>query len=349
MSYRAIVARGPGPASLETLEDAELPDGDVTVAVAYSSLNYKDGLSVTGRGKVIRSYPMVCGVDLAGTVTESRSPRWHVGDEVLVTGFGLSETHPGGFSERQRVRSEWIVARPEGLTLQQTMAIGTAGLTAMLCVLTLERAGVEPSAGREVLVTGAAGGVGSIAVAILARLGHNVAAATGRPETADYLRELGARTIVPRAELALAARPLEHERWAAAIDSVGGQTLATVLAQTASYGHVAACGLAGGAELPATVMPFILRAVTLHGVESVRCPLELREQAWARLAHDLPEQLLAATTTLEPLERVPALAEEILAGRTRGRVVIDVGGTTPGLRSGRGALLPLSPQTRDHL
>lgn len=322
-TFPAIAAMEAGPATLQQLDDDQLPDGDVTVAVHYSSLNYKDGLAVTGRGKIARSFPMVCGIDLAGVVESSDAPEWKSGDEVLVTGWGLSETHPGGYTQRQRVRSAWLTARPSGLTPQQTMAIGTAGLTAMLCVLALERAGVVADGDGEVLVTGAGGGVGSVAVALLAELGYRVAASTGRTETHDYLRTLGASTIVDRSDLASPSRPLDKERWIGAVDTVGSTTLASVLAQTRYRGAVAACGLAGGSDLPTTVLPFILRNVSLLGIDSVSCPADLRAQAWARLATDLPAGRLDSMTTLEPMTRVPELAEEILAGRTRGRVVVD--------------------------
>ena len=322
-AFPAIVATEPGPASLQELTEDNLPDGDVTVAVQWSSLNYKDGLAVTGKGKIIRNYPMVCGIDLAGTVEASDSSSWQVGDEVVVTGWGLSETAPGGFTQRQRVRSEWLVRRPDGLSLQQTMAVGTAGLTAMLCVIALEKAGVSPEGDGEVLVTGAGGGVGSVAVAVLAKLGFSVAASTGRTETHDFLRSLGATTIVDRDELAAAGKPFDKERWAGAVDTVGSQTLATVLAQTRYGGAVAACGLVGGTDLPTTVLPFILRGVSLLGVDSVMCPTPRRVEAWQRLARDLPAGLLDELTTVEPMTRVPQLAEDILAGRTRGRVVID--------------------------
>jgi acrylyl-CoA reductase (NADPH) len=322
-TFPAIVATEPGPASIRELSDADLPEGDVTIAVAYSSLNYKDGLAVTGKGKIMRSHPMIAGIDLAGVVEVSDSPDWKPGDEVLVTGWGLSETHPGGFTQRQRVRSEWITAKPKGLTLQQTMAVGTAGLTAMLCVLALENAGVRPDSGGEVVVTGAGGGVGSVAVAVLATLGYQVAASTGRQETHDYLRSLGASTIVERTELETAGRPLDKERWAGGVDTVGSQTLATVLAQTRYRGAVAACGLAGGNDLPTTVLPFILRNVWLLGIDSVMCPAPLRDEAWRRLGTDLPTALLDEVTTVEPMTKVPELAEQILAGQTRGRVVID--------------------------
>jgi len=332
VTHSAIVATEVGGSShgtLVQLTDADLPDGDVTVAVRYSSLNYKDGLAVSGQGRIVRSFPMVCGIDLAGTVEESASADWHPGDEVIVTGWGLSETHPGGYTQRQRVRSPWLVALPDGLTLLQSMAIGTAGLTAMLCVLALEhndlRPGGEGDDHSEVLVTGAAGGVGSVAVALLAALGYPVAASTGRPETHGYLTSLGATTIVDRRELATpSGRPLDRERWAGAIDVVGGESLAAVIRQTRYRGTVAACGLTGGSDLPTTVLPFILRGVSLMGVDSVSCPADLRTDAWHRLARDLPSALLDSLTTVEPLHRVPELAGQIVAGRTRGRVVIDV-------------------------
>ena len=323
-TFPAIVAAEPGPASLTRISDADLPEGDVTVSVAFSSLNYKDGLAVTGKGRIIRSFPMICGIDLAGTVVESASGDWKEGDEVVVTGWGLSESRPGGYTARQRLTSELVLRRPEALDLRQTMAVGTAGLTAMLCVLALEDAGLEPGGEREVLVTGAGGGVGSVAVAVLSRLGYRVAASTGRRETHDYLRSLGATTIVDRADLSGESKPLEKERWDGAVDTVGGRTLATVLAQTAYRGPVAACGLAGGSDLPSTVMPFILRGVKLIGVESVMCPNDLRARAWDRLGRDLDRASLDAMTSVEPLGRVPELAGEILAGQTRGRVVIDV-------------------------
>ena len=325
-TFPAIVSTGDGPASLVELTDADLPAGDVTVEVLWSSLNYKDGLAVTGRAKIARSFPMTCGIDLAGRVVASESAEWSTGDEVVVTGWGLAETHPGGYSGRQNVQSRWLLRRPGQLSLAQTMAVGTAGLTAALCVDALEAHGLAPDDGGEVLVTGAGGGVGSVAVALLAAAGYTVAASTGRPELADHLRSLGASTIVERAELAEAGRPLGKERWSAAIDTVGSQTLATVLSQTRYRGAVAACGLAGGNDLPATVLPFILRNVALLGVDSVQCPTEVRRTAWQRLAEQLPTDKLDAMTTTEPLERVPQLAEEILAGRTRGRVVIDVAG-----------------------
>ena len=322
-AFSAIVATEPGPATLQELTDDQLPEGDVTVAVRYSSLNYKDGLAVTGKGKIIRNYPMICGIDLAGTVESCDSSSFQPGDDVIVTGWGLSETAPGGYTQRQRLKSEWLVKRPDALTLEQTMAIGTAGLTSMLCIIALEKNGLTPQSGGEVLVTGAGGGVGSVAVAVLAQLGYNVAASTGRQETHDFLRGLGATTIIDREELAAAGRPFDKERWAGAVDTVGSQTLATILAQTRYGGSVAACGLVGGNDLPTTVLPFILRGVSLLGIDSVMCPTGRRVEAWERLARDLPAQQLEEMTTVEPMSRLPELAEEILAGQTRGRVVID--------------------------
>lgn len=315
------------PGRLATIEESELPAGDVTVRVRWSSLNYKDGLAVTGKGRVVRSFPMVCGVDLAGTVETSDSPQFAVGDQVAVTGFGLGEQWFGGFAELARVKSEWVVALPPGIDAHRAMAIGTAGLTSMLCVLALERHGLTPESagGLPVVVTGAAGGVGGVAVAILAGLGYDVAAVSGRSEQAEYLEHLGATSLVERSELADAPpRPLDKERWAAGVDAVGGTTLATVIRQTRYGGCVAACGLVGGADLPTTVHPFILRSVTLAGVDSVQCPIELRREAWQRLATDLPAGILEEMTVEATLDDVLALAEEIVAARTRGRVVIAV-------------------------
>jgi len=326
--FNAIVAHrdedGTYRAGLEQVTLADLPDEDVLIDVDYSTLNFKDGLAVTGKGRICERFPMVCGIDLAGTVAQSRSPRFQPGDQVVVNGFGLSQSHFGGYSQRARVRSDFLVKLPDAFTTQQAMAIGTAGYTAMLCVLALERHDVVPGAGGEVLVTGAAGGVGSVAIAILAGLGHRVIAATGRPETHDYLRDLGAGDFVDRADLAKEPRPIGRERWAAAIDTVGSTTLANVLAQIAYGGTVAACGLAGGADLPASVLPFILRGVTLAGVDSVMAPMARREEAWARLANDLDRDKLAAMTRVEAMSRVPELAPAILKGEVRGRIVIDV-------------------------
>ncbi|MHB1533170.1 MAG: MDR family oxidoreductase [Acidimicrobiales bacterium] len=324
-SFPAVVANDSGPARLQTLGDEDLPPGDVTVEVAWSSLNYKDGLAVAGKGKIARSFPMVCGIDLAGTVTASEHPDWREGDEVIVTGWGLSETHPGGYSARQRVRSEWLVRRPEPFSLRQTMAVGTAGLTAMLCVLSLEHAGLSPDTAGEVLVSGAGGGVGSVATAVLARLGYRVVASTGRPEIHDYLRGLGATSVIERSDLATdSGRMLDKERWSGAVDTVGSSTLAAALRQTRYRGAVAACGLAGGSDLPITILPFILRNVALLGVDSVQCPTSVRVEAWRRLATDLPLDRLDAMTSVEPMSRIGDLAERILSGQTRGRVVIDV-------------------------
>jgi acrylyl-CoA reductase (NADPH) len=324
-SYPAIVVAGPdAKGTLQQLSDDDLPEGDVTVDVAYSSLNYKDGLAVTGRGKIIRQYPMVCGIDLAGTVRDSAAPQWRPGDEVVCTGWGLSETHPGGYTRRQRLRSQWLVPRPSELSIEQTMAVGTAGLTAMLCVLALEHRGLTTETDGEVLVTGAGGGVGSIAVCILARLGYRVIASTGRPENESYLKSLGAADVVGRAELTQPSnRPLEKERWAATVDTIGGQTLASALRQTRYRGAVAACGLVGGTELPVSVLPFILRNVALLGIDSVLCPTTVRSKAWQRLGRDLDAGLLDSLTSVEPMRNVFELSEAILAGHTRGRVAID--------------------------
>jgi putative YhdH/YhfP family quinone oxidoreductase len=298
----------------------------VLVEVAYSTLNYKDGLAVAGnRNKVARKLPMVPGIDLAGTVVESRSPAWKPGDAVVVNGFGLSETQWGGYTRYQRVKAEWLLRLPDAFTLEQAMAIGTAGYTAALCVEALERWGRIRKGEGEVLVTGAAGGVGSVAVALLAKAGYAVTAATGRPETHDYLRGLGATDFVDRSSLQDAkGAPLQKERWSGAVDSVGSTTLVNVLAQTVYGGAVAACGLAGGMDLNGTVLPHILRGVALLGVESSLAPMPLREATWQRLARDLDRDKLAAMTVVEPMSRLPDLAQEILAGRTRGRVVIDV-------------------------
>jgi acrylyl-CoA reductase (NADPH) len=321
---RAVVTTGDGPATVQELSEEDLPAGDVTVDVAYSSLNYKDGLAVTGRAKIARSFPMVCGIDLAGTVSASDSSDWAVGDEVVVTGWGMSETRPGGYATRQRVSSSMLVRRPPGLSPARSMAVGTAGLTAALCVLALEDSGVTPAAG-DVVVTGAAGGVGSVAVALLAAAGFRVVASTGRPETRDYLTALGAADFVDRADLAVEpGRPLEKERWAGAVDTVGSTTLASVIRQSRYGGAVTSCGLAGGNDLPVTVLPFILRGVRLLGVDSVSCPTPPRIRAWDRLARSLPVDVLDSLTSTEAMSDLPRLAEDILAGRIRGRVVIDV-------------------------
>jgi acrylyl-CoA reductase (NADPH) len=325
-TFRALVVDqrdGAHVAEFRELATEALPAGDVTVAVQYSSLNYKDGLCVSGQGKVARSFPMVPGIDLAGTVVASEAPDYREGDQVVLTGWGIGERHWGGYAELARVRGEWLVPLPAGLSARQAMGIGTAGFTAMLAIMALEEAGVQPGE-REVLVTGASGGVGSVAVAVLARLGYSVTAATGRSEHDAYLRTLGARQIISREELARPGRPLESERWAGAIDTVGGDVLAGVLRSTAYYGAVAACGNAGGAMLNTSVFPFILRGVRLVGVESVLCPRERRLLAWQRLARDLPLALLDAMIEEVPLDDVPALSSAIIAGQVRGRVVVAV-------------------------
>ncbi|MGD9537240.1 MAG: MDR family oxidoreductase [Alphaproteobacteria bacterium] len=328
-SYRALVAdqaEGKTVTRIETLGDADLPDGEVTVRVAYSSLNYKDGLALTGRAPILRSFPMVPGIDYAGTVEASDDPRFKPGDEVVLTGWGVGERHPGGFAQKARAKAAWLVHLPPGVDARHAMAIGTAGFTSMLCVLALERAGVTPGAG-PVVVTGAAGGVGSVAVALLAKRGFEVHAVTGRPALGDFLTGLGASAIVPRAELAAKPdKPLLKERWAGAVDAVGGDTLAHVIAETRYGGAVAACGLAGGSGLATTVLPFILRGVSLLGIDSVMCPHELRVKAWQHLAKELPAGTLDALTELIPLAKLPAYAPKIIAGEVRGRVVVDVNG-----------------------
>ena len=306
------------------LSVADLPDHEVLVEIAFSALNYKDGLAVSGKGRIARKLPMVAGIDLAGTVVESRAPDWKAGDRVVVNGWGLSETQWGAYGRFQRVKPEWLTRLPDAFTPEQAMAIGTAGYTASLCVDALEDRGVIQPGGKEVLVTGAAGGVGSIAIALLAARGYPVTASTGRPEQADYLKGLGATGIVERASLLEKGAPLQKERWAGAVDSVGGVTLVNAIAQTVYGGAVAACGLAGSTDLPATVLPFILRGVALLGIDSVMAPAAKRERAWARLARDLDPGKLAAMTSVEPMSKLPELADAILAGQTRGRVVIDV-------------------------
>ncbi len=308
-------------AAVRPVDDGFLPDGDVTVDIDYSTLNFKDALAITNRSPVVRSWPMVAGIDGSGTVTHSSSPRWKAGDAVVLNGFGVGETHKGCLAGRARLKGEWLVRRPEAFSARQAMAIGTAGYTAMLCVLALERHGVQPGSG-EVLVTGATGGVGSVAVALLAKLGHQVVAATGKAAEADYLRGLGAASIIDRAELAAPGKPLQKERWAAVVDAVGSHTLVNACAQTRYGGAVAACGLAQGHDLPGTVMPFILRGVALLGVDSVMAPLALREQAWARLARDLDPQLLERMTTEIALDGAIEAAQRLMAGQVRGRIVV---------------------------
>jgi acrylyl-CoA reductase (NADPH) len=323
--FKALVLRqqdGNTVAQVEHLREADLPAGDVLVAVEYSSLNYKDGLAVTGAGPIVRQWPMVPGIDLAGRVLASDSPDYAAGDAVVLTGWGVGEKYWGGYSQRQRVRAEWLAPLPPGLDSRRAMMIGTAGLTAMLCVMTLEEAGVTPDQG-PVLVTGATGGVGSTAVAILAGLGFQVSAVSGKADAADYLRELGAAEVIGRDTMSEPPRALESQRWAGVVDAVGGVILARALAETRYSGCVAACGLAASAELHTTVMPFILRNVSLRGVDSVSCPRDRRALAWSRLAAQLPEAALGAIGRVIGLDEVPALAAEIVAGRVRGRIVVD--------------------------
>jgi acrylyl-CoA reductase (NADPH) len=310
-------------AALKDIDEAGLPEGNVTVKVACSTLNYKDGLAITGQSPVVRKFPMVPGIDLAGTVTSSQHPDWQVGDQVVLNGWGVGETHWGGLAEVARLNGDWLVPLPQAFTPSQAMAIGTAGYTAMLCVLALERHGVTPAHG-EILVTGAAGGVGSVAVALLARLGHTVVAVTGRAQEADYLKQLGAAEVLDRAMFANPGKPLAKERWAGAVDTVGSHTLANVCASAKYRGVVTACGLAGGMDLPASVAPFILRGVTLAGIDSVMCPKADRLVAWQRLARDLDLSKLALITREIGLGEVLETAPRLLAGQVRGRVVVKV-------------------------
>jgi acrylyl-CoA reductase (NADPH) len=308
-------------AEVRSVDDSFLPEGDVTVAVDYSTLNFKDGLAITNRSPVVRSWPMVAGIDGSGTVLESSAPQWKPGDAFVLDGFGVGETHKGCLAGKARLKSQWLVRRPAAFSARQAMAIGTAGYTAMLCVLALERHGIRAGDG-EVLVTGATGGVGSTAVALLSALGHKVVAATGKPGEADYLKSLGAAAIIDRAELAAPGKPLQKERWTAVVDAVGSHTLVNALAQTRYGGAVAACGLAQGFDLPGSVMPFILRGVALLGVDSVMAPMGLREQAWNRLARDLDPARLASITTEIPLSGAIEAAERLMQGGVRGRIVV---------------------------
>lgn len=310
-------------ADMTRLEEARLPAGEVSVQVAYSTLNYKDGLAITGKSPVVRQFPMVPGIDLAGTVESSSHPRFRAGDQVLLNGWGVGESHWGGLAQKARVQGDWLIHLPQAFTPRQAMAIGTAGYTAMLCLIALERNGLRPGQG-EVLVTGASGGVGSFAVSLLARLGYSVIAATGRPQEADYLRQLGASQVIERAELSQPGRPLAKERWVAAIDSVGSHTLANVCAGTAADGLVAACGLAQGMDFPASVAPFILRGVSLLGINSVTRPYQERVHAWQRLATEVDLEHLELITREVALGEAIEVAHELLAGTIRGRVVVDV-------------------------
>lgn len=311
-------------ARLAELGPDDLPEGDVTVAIAHSTLNYKDGLAITNRAPVVRKWPMVAGIDGAGTVVESRHPAWKPGDRVVLNGWGVGETHPGCLAGLARLQGDWLVRLPEAFSTRDAMAIGTAGYTAMLCVMALERHGALGQGG-EVLVTGATGGVGSVAVALLAALGHTVVAATGKAEEQAYLQALGAARVIDRGELSAPGKPLQKERWAAVVDAVGSHTLANACAQSRYGGAVAACGLAQGSDLPTTVMPFILRGVALLGVDSVMAPMPMRERAWARLARDLDLERLNRISHEVPLTKAIETAEALMAGQVRGRVVVKIG------------------------
>ena len=326
--FKALVAfkgdKSPDVAWKE-LGESDLMDGDVLVRVSHSTINYKDALALTGKAPVIRRWPMIPGIDFAGTVVTSSHAGFNAGDEVLLNGWGCGETHLGAYAQVARVKGDWLVPKPPQFSAAETMAIGTAGYTAMLCVLALERNGVAPAKG-PIVVTGAAGGVGSVAIALLAKLGFQVIASTGRAGEADYLKGLGANEIIDRAELAAPAKPLGKERWAGGIDAVGSHTLANVIAMTKYGGAVAACGLAQGMDLTMSVAPFILRGVTLAGIDSVMAPKAIRIEAWNRLARDLDKAKLAAMTVTRPIADVTALAPDLLAGKVRGRVVLEIGG-----------------------
>jgi len=325
-TFKAIVidkADSGQTARLTDFDEKDLMVGDVTVRVEWSTVNYKDGLAITGKAPVVRRFPMIAGVDFSGTVESSSHPKWKPGDQVILNGWGLGETHLGAYAEKARVKGDWLIRRPPGIGAREAMAIGTAGYTAMLAVIALERAGVDPSRG-PVIVTGAAGGVGSVAVALLAELGYAVAASTGRPEEGAYLKDLGASEIINRNELTGPARPLAKERWAGGIDAVGSTTLANVLSMTRYGGAVAACGLAGGMDLPITVAPFILRGVSLVGIDSVMCPLAHREAAWRRLGTDLDRNKIAAMTNEIGLDEVIAAGKCIVDGKVRGRIVVKI-------------------------
>jgi acrylyl-CoA reductase (NADPH) len=309
--------------TLTHIEDTVLPEGDVTVQVEWSTLNYKDGLAITGQSPVVRRFPMVPGIDFAGTVSQSSHPNWKAGDKVILNGWGVGETHCGGLAEVARVKGEWLIALPEGLSNRQAMEIGTAGYTAMLCVIALQKHGVAPKDG-EILVTGANGGVGSIAVALLAKLGYTVVASTGRTAEADFLKTLGASQVIERSVLSTPGKPMGKERWAGVIDTVGSHTLANACATTQYGGAVAACGLAGGMDFPATVVPFILRGITLYGIDSVMAPLSLRQQAWQRLAAELDMAKLDVIAREIGLSEVISVAKDLLQGKVRGRVLVDV-------------------------
>ena len=310
-------------ATLAQFDEAELMEGDVLVRVEWSTLNYKDGLAVTGKSPVVRRFPMIAGIDFAGTVEQSTHPSWKTGDKVVCTGWGMGETHLGAYAEKARVRGDWLVRLPNGLSAREAMAIGTAGFTAMLAILALERHGLSPKSG-PVVVTGAAGGVGSVATAVLAKLGYHVIASTGRTSEADYLKGLGASEVIDRNELSAPAKPLGRERWAGGVDSVGSTTLANLLSSTKYGGAIAACGLAGGMDLPTSVAPFILRGVCLLGIDSVMCPIGPRRAAWDRLARDLDPAKLVEITNEIGLGQVIDMAPKILAGQVRGRIVVKI-------------------------
>ena len=309
--------------ALTQFDEAELMEGDVTVRVEWSTLNYKDGLAVTGKAPVVRRFPMIAGIDFAGSVEQSSHPQWKAGDKVICNGWGMGETHLGAYAEKARVSGDWLVRLPEGMSTREAMAIGTAGYTAMLSVLALERHGVRPDSG-PIVVSGAAGGVGSVAAAVLSKLGYHVIASTGRMSEAGYLKGLGAAEVIDRAELSGPAKPLAKERWAGGIDSVGSTTLANMLSMTKYGGAVAACGLAGGMDLPSSMAPFILRGVCLLGIDSVMCPIELRRTAWSRLAGDLDRTKLAEITQEIGFGEVIGAGARILAGQVRGRIVVKI-------------------------
>jgi acrylyl-CoA reductase (NADPH) len=325
-TFKAIVidkASSGQTVQLTDFDEKDLMDGDVTVAVEWSTVNYKDGLAVTGKAPVVRRFPMIAGIDFCGTVESSSHPAWKAGDKVILNGWGLGETHLGAYAEKARVKGDWLVRLPASMSARDAMAIGTAGYTAMLAVMALERSGVTPAGGL-LIVTGAAGGVGSVAVALLAKLGYAVMASTGRPEEAAYLTGLGASEVIERKELSGQPRPLGKERWAGGIDAVGSTTLANVLSMTRYGGTVAACGLAGGMDLPTTVAPFILRGVSLVGIDSVMCPLPLRQEAWRRLETDLDRGKIAAMTTEIGLADVVEAGRRIVEGQVRGRIVVKI-------------------------
>ncbi len=311
-------------ASVQSVDERQLPMGDVTVGVEWSTLNYKDGLAITNRSPVVRQWPMVAGIDGAGTVLESSHPDWRAGDKFILNGWGVGETHWGCLAEKARLKGDWLVPLPSAFTPRQAMAIGTAGYTAMLCLLALEKHGIGPASG-EVLVTGATGGVGSVAVALLSKLGYQVVAVTGKPEQTDYLMRLGASSVMARSELSAPGKPLQRERWSGVIDALGSHTLVNALAQTRYGGVVAACGLAQGMDLPGSVAPFILRGVTLAGIDSVMAPLEQRRLAWDRLARDLDPGLLEQMLEEVPLSGAIAKAQALMAGQVRGRIVVRLG------------------------